>query len=97
MTKYSTLKDKEKNYSIPTTSTPNHHAQRIPSTPASLLNLQPTTKLPPVVKEYMCFQNDCTTSQTAKCIKSRKMNSLIDSVLSIDTFEHQCVVLKGML
>ena len=25
------------------------------------------------------------------------MNKIIDSVLLMDTFEHQCVVLKGML
>ena len=45
----------------------------------------------------MCFQKDGKTDQAARCIKSRKMTEVIDSVLSIDTFEQQCVVLKVML
>ena len=35
--------------------------------------------------------------QAARCIKSRIINKVIDSVISIDTFEQQCVVLKSML
>ena len=35
--------------------------------------------------------------QATRCIKSRIMTKVIDSVLSIDTFEQKCVVLKGML
>ena len=45
----------------------------------------------------MCFQKDGKTAQAARCIKSRIMTKVIDYVLSIDTFEQQCVVLKGML
>ena len=45
----------------------------------------------------MCFQNDGKISQAAKCIKSRIITKAIDSVLSIDTFEQTCVVLKAML
>ena len=51
----------------------------------------------------MCFlkedksDQDGKTSQTARCIKSRMMTKVIDYVLSIDTFEQQCVVIKGML
>ena len=37
------------------------------------------------------------SDQDARCIKSRIMTKVIDSVLSIDTFEQQIVVLKGML
>ena len=37
------------------------------------------------------------SDQATRCIKSRIMTKVIDSVLSIDTFEKQCVVLKGML
>ena len=40
---------------------------------------------------------DGKTDQAARCIKSRIMTKVIDYVLSIDTFEQQCVVLKGML
>ena len=35
--------------------------------------------------------------QAARCIKSRIMTKVIDSVLSIDAFEKKCVVPKGML
>ena len=35
--------------------------------------------------------------QAARCIKSRIMTKVIDYVLSIDKFEQQCVVLKGMV
>ena len=45
----------------------------------------------------MCFQNDGKTAHAARCIKSRIMNKVIDYFISIDTFEQQCVVLKGML
>ena len=58
-----------KNYRIPTNSTPNHHAQRISATSANMLNLHTDTKLTPVGKEYMCFQNDGKTTQAARCIK----------------------------
>ena len=37
------------------------------------------------------------SDQAAWCIKSRIMTKVIDSFLSIDTLEQQCVVLKGML
>ena len=63
----------------------------------SLLNLHTTTKSTPVGKEYMCFQNDGKTDQAAKCVKSRVTTNVIDSVLSIDTFDQKCVVFKGML
>ena len=45
----------------------------------------------------MCFQKDGKTAQAARCIKSRIMTKVVDSVLSIDTFEQQCVELKGLL
>ena len=53
--------------------------------------------LPPVGKEYMRFMKEGKYDQAARCIKSRIMTKVIDSVLSIDTFEQQCVVFKGML
>ena len=37
------------------------------------------------------------SDQAARCIKSRIITKVVDYVLSIDTFEHKCVVLKGML
>ena len=45
----------------------------------------------------MCFKNDSKTAQAARCIKSRILTKVVDSVLLIYTFEQNCVVLKGML
>ena len=45
----------------------------------------------------MCFLKDVQYDQAARCIKSRIMTNVIDSVLSMDKFEQQCVVLKDML
>ena len=45
----------------------------------------------------MCFQNDCKTSQAPMYIKSRIITKGIYFVLSIDTFEKKCVVLKVVL
>ena len=83
---------RKKNYSIPTTSTTNQHAKLIVDTSVSLLNLHTATKFPSVGKEYMCFHNDGKTAQAAKCVKSRIMTKVIDSVLLINTFE-QIVIL----
>ena len=91
------MKHREKIYTIPTTSTTNHHAQHISPTSVILLSLYTTKKLPTVDKEYMCFRNDGKTAQVAKCVKSKIMNRVIDYVLYIGTFEQKCVVLKGML
>ena len=44
----------------------------------------------------MCFMKEGKSDQADRCIKSRIMTKVIDYVLSIDTFEKQCVVLKGM-
>ena len=45
----------------------------------------------------MCFMKEGKSDQAGRCIKSRIMTKVIDSVLSIDKFEQQCVVIKGML
>ena len=97
MTTYSPVIQKENNYSIPTISTPNHHKQRITTTYSSILNLNTPKILPPVGKEYICFQKDNKTAQAYRCIKSRIMTKVIDFVLSIYTFEQKFVVIKGML
>ena len=59
--------------------------------------LQTTTKLPPAGKEYFCFQINGKSSHAAKCVKSRKMNKAINYILSIDTFEQQHFLIKGIL
>ena len=63
----------------------------------SLLNLNTPTKLPTVGKEYMCFNIDGKSAQEAKCVKLRITIKVIDCVILIDTFEQQCVLIKGML
>ena len=63
------MKHQEKNYSIPTTSTPNHYVQRISATSVILLNLNTPTNLPPMGKEYICFKIDAKSAQAAKCVK----------------------------
>ena len=84
-------------FNISTISTPNHYSRRISSTSSSISTSNIPTLLPLVGKEYMCFMKEDKSDQAARCIKSRTMTKVIDSVLSIDTFEQQCVVLKGML
>ena len=46
---------------------------------------------------YIFFQNDGKTAQATRCIKSRIITKVVDYVLLVDTFEHQFIVLKGML
>ena len=43
------------------------------------------------------FQIYGKSSRASKCVESRITTNVIDCVLSIDTFEKQCVIIKGML
>ena len=45
----------------------------------------------------MSFQNDVKTAQVARCVKYTIMAEVIDSVILINIFEQQCVVLNGIL
>ena len=45
----------------------------------------------------MCFQINRRSSHAVHCVKSLIKNKDIDYILSIETFEQQCVVIKGML
>ena len=92
MKTYSPVKHQEKNYSIPTNSTPKHHAQSIGDIPVNSFNLHKTVKLSPVGNEYMCFQIDGKYYHSSKCVKSRIMTKVIVYVLFINTFEQQFVV-----
>ena len=65
--------------------------------PISSVELHTTSKLPPVGKEYLCSQINGKSSQANNCVKSRIITKAIDYLFSIDIFEQQCVVLKGML
>ena len=75
-------------------STPNHHSQCISPMYSSRFTSNTPTILTQVDKEYMCFMRKSKSDQAARCIKSRIMTKVIDSVLSIDTFEQKCLFLK---
>ena len=84
-------------FRITTISTPDHNTQCFATTSSSILNLNTPTTLPPIGKEYMCFQKYGKTALASRCIKLRIMTKVIYSVILIDTFEQQYVVLKGTL
>ena len=65
--------------------------------PVAPVQLHTTKQLPLVGTEYLCFQINGRSSHAAQCVKSRIMNKAIDYILSVDTFEHQCVIIKSML
>ena len=65
--------------------------------PLAPVELPKTTYLPPVGKEYLCFQVNSKSPHSDQCVKSRVLKKVIYSILSIDTFEPQCVVIKCML
>ena len=88
---------KKKNYSVQETSTPTDLTPLNATLPIESVKLHTTYKLTPAGQEYLFFQINGKSSQAAKYVKSRTMTKIIDYILSIDTFEQQCVVLKGML
>ena len=45
----------------------------------------------------MCFHANSKSPHADQCVKSRILNKAVDSILSIDIFEQQCVVIKGVL
>ena len=44
-------------------------------------------ELPPVGKEYLCFQFNSKYPHAAQCVKSRILNKAIDYILPIETSE----------
>ena len=68
---------------------------------ASLLiasvKLHTKTEFPPAGKEYLYYHINGKSSHATQCVKSRITNKSNDYILSIDTFEKQFVVIKGML
>ena len=65
--------------------------------PIVSVKLHTKTELTSAGKENLCFNINRKSSHAAQCVKYRIMNKAINSILSIDTFEQQCVVIKGML
>ena len=69
----------------------------ITTLPILPIDVPKTTHLPPLGKEYLCFQVDNKYPHAAQCVKSRVLKNVIYSILSINTFEQQCVVIKCLL
>ena len=85
---------KRHNISVQTTSTPPRLTPLITTLPILPVELPKTTQLPPLGKEYLCFQVDNKSPPAAQCVKSIVLNKVIDYILFINTFEQQCVVIK---
>ena len=83
--------------SAPTTYTPPRLTPLITTLPILPVELPKTTQLPPLGKEYLCFQVDNESPHASQFIKSRVLKKVIDSILSINTFEQKCVVIKCLL
>ena len=54
-------------------------------------------KLPLSGKECIFFQTDRINSWTAQCDKSRSQAKVVKNILSVGSFEHKRVILKGVL
>ena len=93
---HSFVTPRKQSYSVQATSTTTNLTPLNATLPIVLVELHTTKKLPPDGKEYLCFQINGKSSHAAQCVKSRIMNKAINSILSIDTFEQQCVVIKGI-
>ena len=94
---HSYVTPQKKNISVQATSTTPRLTPLITTLTLLPLGLPKTTQLTPVGKEYLCFQVDNKSPHAAQCVKSRVLNKAIYSILSMDTFEQQCVVIKCML
>ena len=94
---HSCVTPKEQNYSVQATSTTTCQTPLNITLPIAPVELHKTKQLPPDGKEYLCLQINVISYHAAQCVKSRIMNKAIYYILSIDTFEQQCVVIKGML
>ena len=50
-----------------------------------------------MVKRYLCFQNDGRTALATQRTKSRALTEVIDTNISIVSFEQQYEIIKGVL
>ena len=94
---HSCVTPRKQNISVHATSTSPRLTPFITTLPFLPAELPKTTHLPPLGKEYFCFQVDNKSPHAAQCVKSGVLNKAIYSILSIDTFEQQCAVIKCML
>ena len=63
----------------------------------SSVEFHKTYELQPASKAYLCFHINGKYPHSAQCVKLRIIKKVVDYILSIDTFEKQCVVVKGIL
>ena len=94
---HSCVTPQKQNNSFQATYTPPRLTPLITTLPLAPVELPKTTELPPVSKEYLSFHVNIKSHHADQCVKSRVLNKAIDSILSIDTFLQQCVVMKCML
>ena len=94
---HSCVTHRKHNISVQATTTPPHLTSLITTLPILPIEVPKTTHLPPLGKEYLCFQVKSKSPHAAQCAKSRILNKAIGSILSIDKFEQQFVVIKFML
>ena len=53
--------------------------------------------LPPPGKKHFCFQKDGKSTLAEQCYKSLVLTKVIDTIIDIDSFEKECVIIKGLL
>ena len=83
---HSCVTPQKQNISAQTTSIPPCLTPLITTLPLAAVESPKPTELPPVGKEYFCFQVNSKYPHAAQCVKSRVLNKAIDSILSINTF-----------
>ena len=86
---HSCVTPRRHNISVKDKSTPPSLTPLITTLHLLPVELPKTTHLPPLGKEYLCFQVDNKYPHAAQCVKSMVLNKVIDSILSINTFEHE--------
>ena len=94
---HSCVTPQKQNISVQATYTPPCLTPLITTLPYLPVELPKTTHLPPLGKEYLFFHADKKYPHAAQCVKSRVLKKVVDSILSINTFEKQCAVIKCML
>ena len=65
--------------------------------PIAPVEFHKTKQLPLAGKEYLCFQINRISSHATQCVKSLILNKAIESILYIDKFEKQYVVIESIL
>ena len=83
---HSCVTPRNQNISVKYTSTPPPLTPLITTLPILPVEVLKTTLLPPLGKEYLCFQVNSKSPHASQCVKSRVLNEAIDSILSIDKF-----------